>query len=482
MRAVPASFAAMRLLVRILVAAALALALFAGGRWLRTAAQVGAGYAAKVTCSLVHVSGLDAAHVVEDYVLHEVAPLGPALAVEVTPDGAEARVAGGLLSARARLRPGLGCTLVASGRHWPVAGPPGGVTAERRALDPAAPWPAGGAPPAAPPPPAVAAAIERVFAEPGPPARRQTKAVVVVHDGRLLAERYAPGVGPDTPLLSWSMAKSVTMALVGALVRDGRLDPAAPAPVPEWRPPGDPRGAITLDQLLRQSSGLAFDETYGSTNDVSRMLFAQPDTGAFAAAMPLAFPPDTHWAYSSGTSNVVARIVRDGFGGDLGAMVRYAREALFDPAGMTSAFFEPDASGSFIGSSFAYMTARDWARFGELFRRDGVWEGRRLLPEGWARYAVTPTPAAPRGEYGAHWWLNAGPPGAPEGRPWPAIPAEVYAARGHSGQWVAVVPSARLVVVRLGLTVPDEEPADGTERLIADLLEALADGAGDVAN
>jgi len=295
---------------------------------------------------------------------------------------------------------------------------------------------------------------------------------VVAQDGRLLAEAYAPGVSLDAPLLSWSMGKSVTMALVGALVLDGRLDVAAPAPVPEWREPGDPRGAITLDQLLRQSSGLAFDETYGAVSDVSRMLFARPDTGAFAAAFPLAGPPESRWAYSSGTSNIVARIVRDVFDGDLGAMVRYANERLFDPAGMTSAHFEPDASGSFIGSSFVFMTARDWARFAELFRLDGVWEGRRLLPEGWVRYATTPTPAAPQGSYGAHWWLNAGTPDDAADRPWPGVPAELYAARGHSGQWAAVVPSARLVVVRLGLTIPDEED-DGTQELVAALLQVL---------
>ena len=153
-------------------------------------------------------------------------------------------------------------------------------------------------------------------------------------------------------------------------------------------------------------------------------------------------------------------------------------ERLFDPAGMTSARFEPDASGSFVGSSFAFMTARDWARFAELFRRDGVWEGRRLLPEGWARYAITPTPEAPQGSYGAHWWLNAGTPGNPADRPWPGIPAEVYAARGHSGQWVVVVPSARLAVVRLGLTVPDEDD-DGTELLIAELLAAFGRDVGE---
>jgi CubicO group peptidase (beta-lactamase class C family) len=442
-------------------------------RWLAVAVQVGTGYAAHLTCSLVHASRYEARHVLEDYVLPEVAPLGTALAVEATPGGAEARAVGGLVTARAWNRPGLGCTLVASGARWPVAGPAEGVDAARRALDPAAPWPEGGAGPASPPPPGVAAALERAFAEPGPPVRRQTKAVVVARRGRLVAERYAPGVDPEAPLLSWSMAKSVTMALVGVLVRDGRLDPAAPAPVPEWRGRGDPRAAITLDQLLRQSSGLAFDETYGPTNDVSRMLFARPDTGAYAAARPLAFPPGTRWSYSSGTSNLVARVVRDAFGGDLVAMARYARRELFDAADMASAYFEPDASGTFVGSSFAFMTARDWARFGELFRREGVWRGRRILPAGWVRYATTPTPDAPQGRYGAHWWLNAGAPGRPAERPWPALPAETYAARGHSGQWVAVVPSAGLVVVRLGLTLPDAEPADGTERLIADLLRAF---------
>jgi len=440
-----------------------------GGRWLWIATHVGAGYAAKVTCSLIHLSRYDRA-LVDRYVTSEVSPLGPALSVDVDASGAEARVLGGIVTVRAVLRPGLGCTLLPGGVE---PRQPARPLPTRPSLDPKVPWPRGGGGPAEAPALAVREAIAHAFDEPGPPRPlRQTLAVVVAQDGRLLAEAYAPGVSLDAPLLSWSMGKSVTMALVGALVLDGRLDVAAPAPVPEWREPGDPRGAITLDQLLRQSSGLAFDETYGAVSDVSRMLFARPDTGAFAAAFPLAGPPESRWAYSSGTSNIVARIVRDVFDGDLGAMVRYANERLFDPAGMTSAHFEPDASGSFIGSSFVFMTARDWARFAELFRLDGVWEGRRLLPEGWVRYATTPTPAAPQGSYGAHWWLNAGTPDDAADRPWPGVPAELYAARGHSGQWAAVVPSARLVVVRLGLTIPDEED-DGTQELVAALLEVL---------
>jgi CubicO group peptidase (beta-lactamase class C family) len=459
----------------VIAAVAVLIGLAAGGRWLWIALHVGTGFAAKVTCSLAHVSryGRDA---IDPYVAGEVSPLGPFLDVAVSPAGAEASVLSGLVSARAALRPGLGCTLAPAG---PLSAEDAAAVAAlppRPPRDRSRPWPDGDAGLAAPPSPAVAGAIERAFAEPGPPhPLRRTRAVVVARDGRLVAERYAPGVDPDAPLLSWSMAKSVTMALVGALVEGGRLAPGAPAAVPEWRGPGDLRGAITLDQLLRQSSGLAFDETYGATNDVSRMLFTASDTGAFAAAFRLDAPPDAVWSYSSGTSNIVARIVRDAFGGDLAAMVRFARERLFDPAGMTSALFEPDASGSFIGSSFAFMTARDWARFGELFRRDGVWGGRRLLPEGWVRYATTPTPRAPLGQYGAHWWLNAGEPGRPERRAWPRLPTETFAARGHSGQWVVVVPSAGLVVVRLGLTVPDGED-DGTQELVAELLAAFARG------
>lgn len=457
---------------RILLASAglaLLVGLAAGARWLWIAVHVGAGYAAKVTCSLAHLSRYERG-AIDPYVAAEVAPLGPALDVRVTPGGAEASVLGGLVRTRAVLRRDLGCTLALADVPLPDLAP----LPLRPPRDPSRPWPEGEAAAAAPPPAAVVRAIERAFEEPGPPRPlRQTKAVLVARDGRLVAERYAPGVEPDALLLSWSMAKSVTMALVGALVLEGRLALEAPAPVPEWRGAGDPRGAITLDQLLRQSSGLAFDETYGAVNDVSRMLFTEPDTGAFAAAFPRAAPPETVWSYSSGTSNIVARIVRDAFGGDLAAMVRFARERLFDPAGMTSALLEPDASGSFIGSSFAFMTARDWARFGELFRRGGTWDGRRLLPEGWVRYATTPTPKAPLGRYGAHWWLNAGAPGAPERRAWPALPAETYAARGHSGQWVVVVPSARLVVVRLGLTFPDLED-DGTQELVAELLAAFA--------
>jgi CubicO group peptidase (beta-lactamase class C family) len=458
--------------VRFAALAASAALLLLPGCWLSRATQVGAGFAAKVTCSLAHNSGQDPQWIIDEYVVHEAPGLGPLLDWSVDERGAEATV-GGVAHARATLRPALGCTLLPGESAAQLVLPAGLPELPRKTLDPATPWPLGAADP--PPAPAVIeAALDRAFAEPDTTRKRvrNTTAVVIAHDGKLVAERYRDGYSKATPMLSWSMAKSVTAALIGIEVGDGRLRIRDRAPVPEWSDPGDPRHAITLDQLLRMSSGLAFDETYGATNDVSRMLFMNPDVGAFAADVPLAGPPDSIWSYSSGTSNVVARILRDLHGRDLEAQVRFANERLFDAADMTSAFFEPDVTGTFIGSSFTFMTARDWARFGELHRQDGLWNGRRILPEGWVDYVTTPTPLAPQQNYGAHWWLNRGKPGDPNDRPWPRMPADTYAAWGHSGQLVLVIPSAKLVVVRLGLSLPDGDDV-GLEDLVEDVIRAL---------
>jgi CubicO group peptidase (beta-lactamase class C family) len=457
--------------------AALLAPLLLSGCWLARATRIGAGFAAKVTCSLAHNSHQDPQWVIEEYVLHEAKGLGPLLRYTVDERGAEARVAG-IAYARAVLRPGLGCTLV-PGDSIAQLVQPGGLPdqATRRALDPATPWPYGAADPPTGPA-AVEAALDRAFAEPDRTRGivRNTTAVVVAHDGRLVAERYAKGYSKTTPMLSWSMAKSVMASLIGIEVGDGRLGLRDPAPVPEWSDPNDPRHAITVDQLLRMSSGLDFAEVYGPVSDVSEMLFTNPDVGAFAAKSRLAAPPDTVWSYSSGTANILSRIFRDLHRGDLAAQTRYARERLFDAADMTSAFIEPDVTGTLIGSSFTFMTARDWARFGELYRRDGVWRERRILPAGWVRYATTPTPKAPRGSYGAHFWLNAGDPTDPAQRPWPRMPADTFAAWGHSGQYVLVIPSAKLVIVRLGLSLPDGDDV-GLEDLVTDLMRALAEPA-----
>ncbi len=281
-----------------------------------------------------------------------------------------------------------------------------------------------------------------------------THAVVVVQGGRLLIDRYAPGFGPEVTCRSWSMAKSITQALVGIAVGDGRLDIHAPADVPAWRAPGDPRGAITLDHLLRMSSGLAWIEDYTPANpsDVIAMLFGdgRDDVAAYAEAAPLAQPPGTFWAYSSGTTNIIAHCLARALGLDGPGMEAFMRERLFGPLGMTSAAPRFDAAGTFIGSSFCFCTPRDFARFGLLYLRDGVWEGRRLLPPGWVDYARAPTfqqaDVEPGSDYGAHWWLNMAGQGS-------------FSANGYQGQHIVICPDRDLIIVRHGATPTATQPA-----------------------
>ncbi len=274
----------------------------------------------------------------------------------------------------------------------------------------------------------------------------ETHAVVIVQGGRLIYERYGPDHGPDKTCMSWSMAKSITHALAGILVGDGRLDVEAPADVPEWREPGDPRGAITLDQLLRMSSGLEFSEVYepDKPSDTIAMMWGdgKDDVAHYAADKPLAHEPDCFWSYSSGTTNIVARALAraiDAYGPDFHA---FMRERLFAPLGMASPIPKFDLAGTFIGSSFCFCTARDFARFGLLYLRDGVWEGRQLLPDTWADYARIPTwqqEGVTEGRYGAHWWLDLAGPGT-------------FSANGHEGQFIVLVPELDLIVVRNGKT------------------------------
>ena len=229
----------------------------------------------------------------------------------------------------------------------------------------------------------------------------------MLHDGRVVAERYAPGYGIDTPLLGWSMTKSVINALVGILVRQGRLSVAGPAPVPAWRDPSDPRHAITVEQLMRMTSGLALDETNTGFDPSSRMLSTEPDMAGFAESASLQAPPGTRYHYSSPSTLILSRIVRDAVGGRAEDVRRFAARELFAPLGMRGVTLEFDAAGTPVGSSYMYATARDWARFGLLYANDGVAGGRRILPEGWVGYSASPTPGS-RDGYGAGFFTNRG--------------------------------------------------------------------------
>jgi hypothetical protein len=234
-------------------------------------------------------------------------------------------------------------------------------------------------------------------------------------------------------------------------VKDGKLTIADRALLPKWR---DAHREITLDQLLRMTSGLAFKEDYGADDrDVRQMLFIEGDKSEFAAAKPLEHTPGTFWSYSSGTTNIIARVLRQTFA-DEQEYLRFPRERLFEPIGMHSAVLEPDAVGIFVGSSYLYATARDWARLGLLYLRDGVWQGERLLPEGWVAYSLKPTEGAKDARYGAQIWLKldeaADSKSSDLGEP--PLPEDTYYMLGHDGQIVAIVPSRDLVIVRLGLT------------------------------
>lgn len=314
-------------------------------------------------------------------------------------------------------------------------------------------WPEGGDLPAA-----ASVAIDGMFHDHD--RFERTFAVLVVHRGRLVFERYADQldhwdrpsepIDRSTPLLSWSMAKSILHAAVGLAVADGLLDPAAPAPVPEWDAPDDPRRRITLDHLLTMRDGLDFNEDYvdGETSHVIEMLFGsgQADVGAYAAARPALVPPDTRFNYSSGTSNIVARILGQVLGGEA-ATRAFLRDRLFGPLGMPDADPRFDDAGTFVGSSYVYAPARQLAKFGLLYLRGGVWEGQPLLPAAWVDHgrrqrSVDPEDGA---GYGAHWWTVDDGLGT-------------FRAAGYEGQMIVICPPLDLLVVRLGKTDAVHKP------------------------
>ncbi len=272
-----------------------------------------------------------------------------------------------------------------------------------------------------------------------------TYALAIVQGGELVYERYDAGAKSGVLQYSWSMAKSITHALVGILVKQGKLDIYEPAPVPEWQ--NDERRNITLDQLLRMSSGLEFSEDYidGQTSDVIPMLQyeGRHDTGAFAANKPLIHEPGTHWSYSSGTTNIICRILKDVVGDGASGMLRFMNDQLFDPIGIKTATPKFDTSGTFIGSSFLFATPRDFARFGLLYLRGGTWDGTEILTRDWVDYARSITYRDAAQAYGAQWWLK------PDDTAW-------FYCSGYDGQRIMCVPEKDLVLVRCGRTPADE--------------------------
>ena len=286
-------------------------------------------------------------------------------------------------------------------------------------------------------------------------------AFVVLHKGGIVAELYGKGISPETKLLSWSMGKSFTSALAGIMAGDSLIDIHAPLGIPEWQ--ADGRRAITLNHLLQMQSGLEWNENYGNRSDVNIMLHQAEDMGLYALSKPLELEPGTFWYYSSGTTNIVMRYLRGKFYSDA-EFLSYMRERLFNPIGIANPCFETDMSGTPVGSSYLYVTARDYARFGQLYLNDGCLGGERILPEGWVDYTRTPASAS-EGGYGAFFWLNR------NGR-LPDVPEDMFSCNGHDGQQIYIVPSKELVVVILGYSPKPDHVID-FNGLLRDIIAAL---------
>jgi CubicO group peptidase (beta-lactamase class C family) len=268
-------------------------------------------------------------------------------------------------------------------------------------------------------------AVDTAFGAPDSAARVQS--IVIVQGGRIVYERYHPLDGPDTIMDSYSVAKSVTSSLIGILVGDGELAVDEPAPIAQWSDPADPRHAITLEHLLHMASGLEYTEAYGPGSQVLGMMSA-PSASEYIASFPLEAEPGSTFEYSTGTTAILAGILTDTVGG-VEATDRFIAERLLDPIGITSMQFFRDQAGRWVGGFGANATTRDFARFGLLFLNDGVWNGTRILPEGWVEYSHTPSPANP--QYGAQWWM---------------FRDGAFEARGLGGQIILVSPRNDLVV------------------------------------
>ena len=282
-------------------------------------------------------------------------------------------------------------------------------------------------------------AIEDSFDKDGGKAKR-TRAVVVLYKDKLIAEKYDTGFNKNSKILGWSMTKSITSSAFGALAKQGKIDIYKPAPIAEWK--NDDRKHISINDLLHMNSGLEWEENYSTICDATKMLFQAEDMGKVQMDKPAQFKPDTHWYYSSGTTNLLSRILRAQFKTQQ-EYLDFWYSAVIDKIGMNSMIVEQDMSGIFVGSSYAWATPRDWSKFGLLYLHKGNWNGEQILDESWVKYTATPTNTS-KGAYGAQFWLNAG------GK-FPDVPRDMFYCNGYQGQMVAIIPSLDMVIVRMGL-------------------------------
>lgn len=300
--------------------------------------------------------------------------------------------------------------------------------------------------------------IDNAFDKSGGKLKR-TRAVVVLYKNKLIAEKYDTGFTKDSRILGWSMTKSITSSAFGVLAKQGKIDIYKPAPVVEWQ--NDERKNITINDLLHMNSGLEWEENYNTICDATKMLFQAEDMGKVQLDKPAQFKPNTHWNYSSGTTNLLSLILRRQFKTQQ-EYLDFWYNAVIDKIGMSSMIVEQDMSGTFVGSSYAWATARDWSKFGLLYLNKGNWNGEQILDESWVKYTAIPTNTS-EGKYGAQFWLNAG------GK-FPDAPRDMFYCNGYQGQMVAIIPSKDMVIVRMGLK---EDPAFDFNGFLKGIIESV---------
>ncbi|MEO1250844.1 MAG: serine hydrolase [Pseudomonadota bacterium] len=440
-------------------AAALAgAALILGGAHLSVIAETVAGYKARISCSEIFVAGRDPASVEGDF--DHVDPRFRRIRLSVDDDAETVRASlFGVVFATMKHRPGYGCARVGNAPEPVLPARPVIADEPWRLSDDAA----------------LRAEIDQILTRAVDDETGGHRAFLVVKDGRLIAEAYADGFDASTPMLSWSMAKSITAAMIGVAVREGLIDIDEAPPIPEWRKPGDARGAITWRHLLQMQSGLAFNEEgYADpASDINQTLYRAQSAADLGIRQPLTNQPGAIWRYASGSTNALQRALRltlESVGRDYH---RFAHEEIFEPLGAASAVFETDPAGEFVGSSFLYATARDWAKFGQLYLQNGEWAGRAILPAGWVDFVRAPA-AQSDGRYGAHFWLNAD--GADGRRRYmPPLPETTFTMSGFEGQYVMIVPDAELIIVRLGRTPDLRNPGGPVNPVLAEIMAAIGE-------
>jgi len=441
---------------KVLAAIVPAFALGAGALWWyygASALSVGTGLAAKLACSGRYLSGFDVQRIEDDLAVYS--DYTRPIAYHWLPEGGVRASLFGA-GAVARFREGLGCTLdygtpghLDAVEVQPLPGPSG------------EPWPLGTT--AGPLQPQVQALVEDILAADNA-AGLDTRALLVVHRGRIAGEAYGEGIDRDTPLLGWSMGKSVIAIMLGHLERLGLVSVGERGLFEEWS--ADGRAGISLENMLQMSSGLRFDEDYQPGSDATRMLFESPVAAAVPLVSPLEHQPGEFFSYSSGTTNLLSRLIFERVGGTPQDQVEFFLGEIAAPLGLRNTILEPDASGVFIGSSFVYATARDWARFGQLMVGDGVINGRRLLSADWVAHATRPNTSNNDRRYGYQFWLNDG-----GEKRWASLPHSAYAMMGNRRQMAMMLPDSDAVIVRLGWTAGKYPADENFSRILAALRE-----------